>query len=70
MVAKSPVHGNTATTPQLNKWTTKKLYEKIEYCHWNPVKRELVKSPEQWRWSSYRWIVLKKREGEPIRIDA
>lgn len=54
----------------LNIWTSKKLHEKIEYCHWNPVKRGLVKSPEQWRWSSYRWIVLGKREGEPIRIDA
>ncbi len=27
----------------------------IEYCHHNPVSRGLVKEPEMWEWSSYRW---------------
>ncbi len=29
--------------------------EKIRYCHMNPVKAGLVSSPQDWRWSSYRW---------------
>lgn len=29
--------------------------EKIEYMHWNPVKRGLVNRPEDWPWSSARW---------------
>jgi len=43
--------------------------EKAEYCHWNPVKRGLVKSPEWWVWSSYRWLVQGSREAEPLRVD-
>jgi putative transposase len=31
------------------------MWEKVNYCHYNPVKRGLVLKPEQWRWSSYRW---------------
>jgi len=31
------------------------LWEKVNYCHYNPVKRGLVKEPEAWEWSSYRW---------------
>ncbi len=32
--------------------------EKLRYIHRNPVKRGLVESPEQWRWSSYRFYLL------------
>ena len=28
--------------------------EKIKYTHWNPVKRGLVRRPEDWAWSSFR----------------
>jgi len=31
------------------------LWQKIDYCHNNPVKRGLVQTPEAWQWSSYRW---------------
>jgi putative transposase len=31
------------------------LWEKVAYCHNNPVKRGLVEAPEEWKWSSYRW---------------
>ena len=31
-----------------------KRIEKLRYMHRNPVKRGLVKSPEAWRWSSFR----------------
>ena len=44
-----------------NIWTTKKRMEKLRYMHRNPVNRGLVESPEQWRWSSYRFYLL----GEP-----
>ena len=41
-----------------NVWTAKKRVEKLRYMHRNPVKRGLVESPEQWRWSSYRRYLL------------
>ncbi len=41
-----------------NVWTTKKRVEKLRYMHRNPVKRGLVASPEEWRWSSYRFYAL------------
>jgi putative transposase len=41
-----------------NVWTTKKRIEKLRYMHRNPVKRRLVTSQEQWRWSSYRFYLL------------
>ncbi|HYG73930.1 MAG TPA: transposase [Planctomycetota bacterium] len=53
----------------LNIWTMKKAIEKAEYCHGNPVKRRLVKSAEEWRWSSFCWLVQGKREGVPLRVD-
>ncbi len=38
-----------------NVWTKRKRIEKLRYMHRNPVKRELVAEPEQWRWSSFRY---------------
>jgi len=35
-------------------WTEKKVTEKLNYMHENPVKRGLVAKPEDWRWSSFR----------------
>jgi putative transposase len=29
-----------------------KRVEKLDYMHWNPVKRGLVEKPEDWLWSS------------------
>jgi REP element-mobilizing transposase RayT len=52
----------------LNVWTTKKRVEKLGYMHRNPVKRGLVESPEQWRWSSYRFYRLD--EAGPVRVNA
>lgn len=37
-----------------NTRTEKKRIEKLRYIHRNPVRRELVAKPEDWRWSSYR----------------
>jgi putative transposase len=37
-----------------NVWSACKHREKLRYIHRNPVKRGLVESPDQWRWSSFR----------------
>lgn len=50
-----------------NVWTTKKRVEKLRYMHRNPVKRGLVESPEQWRWSSYRFYFF--NEAGPVRVN-
>jgi hypothetical protein len=44
-----------------------KRVEKLRYMHRNPVKRGLVESPEQWRWSSYRFYLL--GETGPVRVN-
>ncbi|HHT9124681.1 MAG TPA: REP-associated tyrosine transposase [Candidatus Brocadiia bacterium] len=31
------------------------LFEKIHYVHNNPVKRGLVSTPQEWKWSSASW---------------
>ncbi len=33
---------------------------KLRYLHRNPVKRGLVQTPEQWKWSSYRHYALRE----------
>ena len=41
---------------------------KLRYLHRNPVKRGLVSSPEEWRWSSYRHYAL--RESGVVEIES
>ena len=41
-----------------NVWTARKRVEKLRYMHQNPVKRELARTPEDWRWSSCRFYAL------------
>jgi putative transposase len=50
-----------------NVWTTKKRVEKLRYMHRNPLQRGLVDSPEQWRWSSYRFYLLD--EAGPVQVN-
>ena len=50
-----------------NVWSTKKRIEKLRYMHRNPVKRGLVESPEQWRWSSSRYYLLD--EAGPVQVN-
>jgi putative transposase len=50
-----------------NVWTEKKRIEKLRYIHRNPVERGLVTSPEQWRWSSFRWYLC--GEIGPVKIN-
>ncbi len=37
-----------------NVWSERKRVEKLRYLHRNPVRRGLVESPEDWKWSSFR----------------
>ena len=50
-----------------NVWNAKKLKEKLEYMHANPVERKLVLHPKDWPWSS--WSYYEKGEDGLIRID-
>jgi putative transposase len=45
--------------------------ERLEYMHLNPVRKGLVKRPEDWRWSSYSNFALDKATvvACPIQID-
>jgi len=43
------------------------VIEKINYCHYNPVKRGLVTDPGQWKWSSHNWY--RGQAGVPLGID-
>ncbi|MGB5105459.1 MAG: transposase [Candidatus Zixiibacteriota bacterium] len=37
--------------------TENQVWRKVNYCHMNPVKRKLVGSPENWKWSSYKYYL-------------
>jgi len=39
----------------------------VDYCHFNPVKRGLVKEPGNWQWSSYRWY--QGIRAVPLKVD-
>ena len=49
----------------------KELNERLDYMHLNPVRKGLVKRPEDWRWSSYNNFALDKATVAacPIQID-
>jgi putative transposase len=47
-----------------NVLTEEKRLEKLNYIHWNPMKRGLVERPEDWRWSSYHYY----QTGEQGRV--
>ena len=51
-----------------NVWSSKKLKEKLDYIHRNPVQRGLGLHPKDWPWSS--WSHYEKGEMGLIRIDA
>ena len=60
-----------------NVWSHKKRREKLDYMHSNPVKRGLVRRPQDWPWSSYAFYagedptLRKAKGGAPplLRID-
>jgi putative transposase len=47
-----------------NVQTEAKRFEKLNYMHWNPMKRGLVERLEDWRWSSYHYY----QTGEQGRV--
>src|SRR5262249_25379038 len=51
-----------------NVWSEDKLKEKLDYMHANPVQRQLVTHPKDWRWSS--WSYYSSGADAPIRIDS
>ena len=51
-----------------NVWSEKKLKEKLEYMHANPVQRKLVEHPKDWPWSS--WANYAGSGERKIRIDS
>lgn len=48
-------------------WNRHKRAEKLRYMHENPVRRGLVTSPEQWRWSSYHAYAYE--ENGPVLVN-
>jgi REP element-mobilizing transposase RayT len=50
-----------------NVWSSKKLQEKLNYMHRNPVQRQLVRHPADWPWSS--WSHYEKGERGLIPVD-
>ena len=49
----------------------KEFRERLDYMHLNPVRKGLVRRPEDWRWSSYNNFALDQATVEacPIQID-
>lgn len=45
-----------------NVWSFRKKNEKLNYMHFNPVRRGLVDHPKSWDWSSYRFYMI----GGPV----
>ena len=43
------------------------VIEKLDYIHKNPIRRGLVRRPDQWSWSSYRYYELD--DASPIAMD-
>ena len=62
-----PKHFWQARFYDYNVWGGRKRMAKLRYIHRNPVRRGLVESPEQWRWSSFRAYAF--GEAGAIRVN-
>jgi len=51
-----------------NVWSAKKVREKLEYMHLNPVARKLVSHPKDWPWST--WSFYARGKAGLLPIDA
>jgi putative transposase len=47
-------------------YSERKLEEKLDYIHQNPVRADLVERAADWPWSSARWYLRGERVGVPI----
>ncbi len=52
-----------------NVFTRYKFIQKLRYIHRNPVARGLIESPEQWRWSSYRFYAYGEKGPVTLGYD-
>ena len=50
-----------------NIWSRRKVEEKLDYMHMNPVRAGLVERAVEWPWSSARWYLEGRTVGLPIR---
>ena len=46
-----------------------KFMEKVNYIHMNPVRAEMVRQAQDYRWSSARWWNRTPTDDEPLRVD-
>lgn len=44
-----------------NVYSAKKMREKLEYMHANPIQRKLVTHPKEWPWSSWSFYALSEQ---------
>jgi len=51
-----------------NVWSAKKVREKLQYMHDNPVGRKLVEHPKDWPWSS--WSHYATQEPGLLEMDS
>ena len=47
-------------------WSARKLVEKLDYMHLNPVRAGLVSRCTDWPWSSARWYDRRQSVGVPL----
>lgn len=50
-----------------NIWSRRKVEEKLDYMHLNPVRAGLVERAVDYRWSSAPWYLAGRSVGVPIR---
>jgi len=50
-----------------NVYSSKKLREKLDYMHRNPVQRKLVTHPKDWPWSSWRFYTY--GDAGPVKVE-
>jgi putative transposase len=51
-----------------NTWSAGKIREKLDYMHFNPVSRGLVKVPSEWVWSSFLFYETGEKGLVPIDV--
>lgn len=66
--SEAPAHLWQRRFYDFNVWSAKKVREKLEYMHANPVKRQLVEHPKDWPWSS--WSYYQEGQDGLITIDS
>ncbi len=50
-------------------WNPQWIKEKINYIHWNPVRKGLVAAPEEFAWSSYGAYHPESGHQPPVAVD-